>query len=426
MRASELLLEAKSLIRRILRIPDPWKVFRDLERRIHPTSWAEQQSVLDWLRETAPTPGAGDRPALDPTSSNPLVRRFADRWAGLERQFRGKHAGLAADCRVLFYLPSFGAAPAPHSLIRNLGAGLTFCGIPVAYWDEGTALAGHLERFRPTVLLSLDRVWYGPQPEVGQDAVEAVREYRRGRKLIFGLTYNQFPEDRAVLSRQLVSAAALGVNFFVSYLAPPAVRARYVPFVDRGFPVFSLEFGANPVLFHPVPGVERDLNFVYLASTNFEKWERVAAFLNGVFRDYPGVIFGPGWPRAVVAQLPDHQLGYLYARAKVGINLHVPFQIEDATELNERAYNLGASGVPQLMDNPALLPDRFGPKSIYSAATPDEYHQLFRHMLAHPDEAAERAANAMDDVLERHTVFHRADHLVEQLRQFDGTGSHRG
>ena len=261
---------------------------------------------------------------------------------------------------------------------------------------------------------------------VGQDAVEAVRAYRRGRRLTFGLTYNQFPKDRAVLSRQLDTAAALGVDFFVSYLAPPAVRARYGRFAVRGFPVFSLEFGANPVLFHPVSGVERDLNFVYLASTNFEKCERVAEFLAVVFRDHPGMIFGPGWPRGVVAQFPDHQLSYLYARAKVGINLHVPFQIEDVTELNERAYNLAASGVPQLMDNPALLPDRFGPKSVYSAATPDEYYRLFRHMLAHPNEAAERAANAMDEVLGRHTVFHRADHLIEHLRQVDGAGRHRG
>ena len=138
MRTREWLLEVKSLVRKILRIPDPWKVFRDFERRIHPATWAGQQSVLNWLRETAPAARQGDRPALEPASSDPLVRRFANRWAVLERQFRGKHAESAADYRVLFYLPSFRIAPAPHSLLRNLGAGLTFCGIPVAYWDEGT------------------------------------------------------------------------------------------------------------------------------------------------------------------------------------------------------------------------------------------------------------------------------------------------
>ena len=264
---------------------------------------------------------------------------------------------------MLFFLPSFGIAPATYSFLRNLGAGLTFCGVPVAYWDEGTHLADHLERFRPTVLMSLDRVWYGSHPEVGQVAVEAVRAYRRGRKLIFGLTYNQFPKDRAILSRQLDSAAALGVDFFVSYLAPPAVRARYGPFALRGFPVSSLEFGANPVLFHPLSGVERDLNFVpsrQPTSRSVSEWPHSWPSYSGITQ-----CRRPGWPRGVVAQFPD-QLRYLYARAKVGINLHVPFQIEDATELNERAYNLAASGVPQLMDNPALLPDRFGPKSVYS------------------------------------------------------------
>src|SRR5262249_24063464 len=155
-------------------------------------------------------------------------------------------------------------------------------------------------------------------------------------------------------------------DFFYSFQAEAFVRTRYRPFTDRGFRVLSLEFGANPIQFHPVAGIERDLNFVFLASNNAEKWEREIAFFARVFHNHPGVILGPGWRRRTASHLPPHQLRFLYARAKVGVNLHVPFQIADPTELNERAYNLAASGVPQLMDNPALLPERFGPGCVYS------------------------------------------------------------
>jgi hypothetical protein len=168
-----------------------------------------------------------------------------------------------------------------------------------------------------------------------------------------------------------------------------------------------------------VPGVERDLNYVFLASNNAEKWEREIAFLRRVFHNHAGVILGPGWPRTTATMLPPHQLRFLYARAKVGVNVHVPFQIADPTEINERAYNLAAAGAPQLMDNPALLPERFGPDCVYSAATPEEYYRLFQRILANPAEAAERAANALDRVLTRDTVFHRADRLVAFVGELD-------
>jgi hypothetical protein len=404
-------------VRRVLGIPDPWKRFRDFERSIHPDTWAGQAAVLQWLDRVAPTPDGGDLPQLDPASADPVVRQFAHCWARLERAFRGKHAGLAATQRVLIDLPSFQLTPAGHSLLRNLGSALEFCGTPVHYWREPTRFAACLDGFRPTVLVSLDHNWwYDPASALRRNVVEAVRDYQRTGRLVLGLTSNHFPTDPKVLRRRLDEARAVGVQFFISFQAEPFVRSRYRPYTDRGFRVCSLEFGANPLVFHPVPGVERDLNFVYLASSNYEKLDRTVAYLREVFRDYPGVLLGPGWPRAAADQLPDHQLRYLYARARVGVNLHVPFQVRSASELNERAYNLASCGAPQLLDNPALLPQRLGPASVYSAATPEEYGRLFRHILAHPDEAAGRAVNALGEVLGRHTVFHRVDQLVDVLR----------
>ena len=423
MRPSELLLEAKSLFRRIFRIPDPWKAFRDYERQIHPTTWADQPAILGWLDRVAPATESLPDPALDPASPDPLVRLFAHLWPDLKRQFAGKHASRASCLRTIIHLPPFALAPAAHSLFQNLGQGLMFCGVPVAFWEHwgsGPSLARLLDEYQPGILLSIDHRWYGTDPAVGRESVEAIREYRRGRRLITGLACHHFPTDPAVLDRNVGDALALGVDFIYSCHASEFVLTKYRPFTDRGLRILSVEFGANPILFHPVPGgIERNLNFVYLASCNAEKWERETVYLSRVFHNHPGLILGPGWPRTVASSLPPHQLKFLYARAKVGVNLHVPFQINDPTELNERAYNLAACGVPQLMDNPALLPQRFGPKSVYSAINPDEYYRLFRHILAHPAEAAERAANALTDVLSRNTVFHRADQLIEFIGELD-------
>ena len=117
-----------------------------------------------------------------------------------------------------------------------------------------------------------------------------------------------------------------------------------------------------------------------------------------------------------MAGVPDAHMRHLYGRAKVGINLHVPSQISEPTELNERAYNLAASGVPQLMDYPALLPARFSENAVFAARTPREYAELFYRVLSNPAEAEDRAALALEEVMARHTVVHRADALLEFIR----------
>src|SRR5262249_36101746 len=162
-------------------------------------------------------------------------------------------------------------------------------------------------------------------------------------------------------------------------------QKKYRPFFDAGFRVTSCEFGANPLLFYPVPGAERDLNFVYLAATNFEKWVRLCEYLDSLLREYPGLIIGPGWPRAAATMIPDEQMRHLSARARVGLNLHVPFQIAEPTELNERAYNLAACAVPQLTDRPALLSARFRADSVYAADNPAEYAAQFRRIIDNPN-----------------------------------------
>ncbi len=409
---SSWLLEAKSFARKLLGYPDPWKAFRDFERRIHADTWSGQRAVLEWLAEVTPPPDA-PRPHFDPHSSDPLVRRFAEHWVKLERRFKDLHAG--GRHRILLLLPDFEASPAGHSLFRNLGDGLAFCGAAVEYWHQGTSLGEGLQEFRPTALIAIDHQWYGQAPEVGRATIEALRDYRKSRALIVGMTSNYSTSNPAETDRQLQEASKLGIDFSLAFHAEPFTSEKYKLFAGCGARILSLEFGANPLTFYPAPGVTRDLKYVYLASSNFEKWDRCAAFLDEIFHSCPGVVLGPGWPRAAVSRLPDDQLRYLYARARVGINLHVPFQIREATELNERAYNLAACGTPQLMDNPALLPARFDSRSVYTATTPTEYASLFRHILAHPEEAAERAANALDDVLTRHTVFHRADRLLKYL-----------
>jgi spore maturation protein CgeB len=199
------------------------------------------------------------------------------------------------------------------------------------------------------------------------------------------------------------------------------VLNRYRQFFEAGFKVYSFEFGANPLTHYPVPGIERDLPYVFLASSNQDKWIRYFNFLPAILRKYPGFVDGPGWNFAnrwnsvngVERDFSEHR--YLYARAKVGLNLHIIDSIAWPSELNERTYALAACGTPQLVDRALLIDRYFSKDAFFVGETPKDYFELFQRMQADPKECQRRALIAQKEVFERHTTFQRCEGFIREL-----------
>jgi hypothetical protein len=400
----------KSLLRGLAGREDPWRQFRRLESAIHPGTWASQEQLGAWLA-ALPTPGEDDTACA--ASPDALVRRGWDLRGRLRQQFQDKWSG--SPWRVLIFLPDYEMAPAGYSLFRNLADGFAYLGVPARLWPQGEPLGPHLDSFQPTVLLANDGERYAPEGYLDYIDWRAVADYRKRSELWLGLVASPYPKAAADLDARLAHARRLGVTFYFAFQAEEFIAARHEGYRRRGFPVLSLEFGANPLVYYPVAGCARDLNYVFLGSAHFEKWSRYHAYFKDILAAHPGVLVGTGWSQADLRRLPETWHRHLYARARVGLNLHVPFQIEAASELNERAYNLAACGVPQLSDAPKLLPWRFRAESVFVGPTPAEYRAQFRRILARPDQAQERALNALEDVLQRHTIFHRAEAFLGQV-----------
>jgi hypothetical protein len=71
--------------------------------------------------------------------------------------------------------------------------------------------------------------------------------------------------------------------------------------------------------------------------------------------------------------------------------------------------------LPQLVDRAKLLPHRFPEECMFIADTPEQYGELFRHMIANPEEANSSALRALEAVFGKHTTFHRADAFLSSL-----------
>jgi hypothetical protein len=341
-------------------------------------------------------------------SPDPLVRQGWALKKEVESHFKELYAGKT-DERILIQVPAPAFSPAGYSLFSNLAESLEFIGVPtrILAW-EGDARQV-LEEFRPTVLLSSDHESY-----LSRIDWNAVAQYKVINKLRVGLTASLEEYANTPLKGRLDWAREHGVDFFYTFRDEAYVQERveYRPFFDAGYKMVYLPFGANILHYYPVAGFNRDLDFVLMASRKSEHM----SYMKDIVRSHAGFIGGPGWRHVRNFSFNRARDRYIYARAKVGLNVHLPEQIEWACEVNERTYQLAACGVPQLVDHPKLLDELFSRNAVFVADTPAQYTQLFRVIMRQPELAQQRALLAQKEVFARHTTFHRSDWLMLQLK----------
>lgn len=341
-------------------------------------------------------------------STDPIVRQGWELKLLLEKQFKDKLASDKSE-RILIQVPAPDYSPAGYSIFTNLAESLSFIGIStdIIHWDSD--INEKLDSFRPTTLLSSDHVGY-----LSRIDWSAVRDYKRNSKLKVGLTASLAEYENTPLKERLDWAIKNDVNFYYSFRDSGYVTSReeYKPFFDAGFQIIYLPFGANILHYYPVSGIERDLNYALLASRKSEHM----SYLKNLVRYRSGFIDGPGWRHVKSFNFNRDRDRYIYARALVGLNIHLPEQIKWACELNERTYQLAACGVPQLIDHPKLLDKIFSTNAMYVADTPQQYFELFMEIIANPDSARVKALLAQKELFQNHTTFHRSHDFFIQLK----------
>lgn len=340
-------------------------------------------------------------------SPDPVVRQGWVLKQEVEGRFRKLYASRT-DERILIHVPGAIHSPAGYSLFTNLAESLEFIGVPTRMLDWNADTRAVLDDFRPTVLLSSDDETYRSRIDW-----QAISLYRLTHRLRIGLTASLEEYGNTPLLGRLAWAKQGKVDFYYTFRDEQYVRSRdaYYPFFDAGFPMLYLPFGANILHYYPVAGFERDLDFVIMATRKAEHM----SYMKGVVGLCAGFIDGPGWKHVHNFRFNRERDRYIYARAKVGLNVHLPEQLQWACEVNERTYQLAACGVPQLTDHPKLIDRLFSRDALFVADSPDEYVRKFKVIMRNPDVALEHALLAQREVYACHTTFHRAESLLQQL-----------
>jgi hypothetical protein len=344
-------------------------------------------------------------------SSDPVVRQGYKLRRKVMMEFKNKLLGKV-DERVLIQIPDWKTSPAGYSLFTNMKESLNFIGVPAheLLWDEDISVA--LDRFKPTILLSGDHSVYLSRIDWG-----AIDTYKRSNKLKVGLTASLAEYGNTPLKERLAWAKEHNIDFYYSFREEEYFKTReeYRPFFESGYQIFSVPFGANPLIHYPIPNIKKDLDYVFIASVNKTKAQRYLKYMGYITQKYSGYIDGPGWKKTGDFSFNRNRDRYIYARSKVGLNIHLEEQIEWANETSERTYQLAMCGVPQVTDHAKVFDKLFSKDSLYISNNPKEYKKNFEYILSHPKQVQERVLKVQREVFEKYTTFHRAEKFVTMV-----------
>ena len=339
----------------------------------------------------------------------PIVRLSRELQHNLREEFFNTY--IEENMCVLVQIPPANESPAGNSLYTNWLEGLRYIGIkaePIYFADDTKTV---FERINPDVILSCNEEQY-----LSKLDWEYIKRYRSRHDLVVGLSVSL--SDDAV-----EKAINLGTDFCFTYDDLKYTKNIYEG-IARKIPLLSVPFSVNPMIYYPLPGVEKTLEFIFLASVNMDKWNRYIDYLSNIVQRGNSMLLGPGWRHYKINDINPHRDRALYAMSKVGLNLHLDFQIASKNHLNERTYQLAACGVPQVIDNPALLNEHFEGKCFFVSKSPEEYEHNFKYALEDRDEAIKRAMKAMKEVYKKHTVFQRMKKLIDDINLIK-TGKYR-
>jgi spore maturation protein CgeB len=198
--------------------------------------------------------------------------------------------------------------------------------------------------------------------------------------------------------------------------------------------VWTLHEAADTTVFKPLAGVEKTTDVVWIG--NWGEGERSVEIreflLDPAAALRPGVrakIYGVRYPEDGLRALREAGVeygGYLpnldapgvYAGAR--LTVHIPREQYAGALVGIptiRVFEALACGIPLVSAPWRDVEGLFRPGDFWMVANGGEMQEAMRTLLREPERAAEQAAHGLEQILLRHTCRHRAQELVEIVKE---------
>ena len=306
-----------------------------------------------------------------------------------------------------------------QSVFENWVEGLNYMGVKTISLPWNQPQNNVIKFFKPDLILTSDHPKY-----LNQIDWDFIKYFRMEHECLFVLTASHEEDGNTPNRIRLEEAKKHDVDFFVSFQNEQHLSNNYHEWKDFGYNILSIPFSGNPITYYYPGTLNQKYDFSFLGSTNPDKAYRYFKYFSRILQLYKGIIIGPGWKFNKETTLKKNLHSNFYHSANIALNLHIPSQIDNNTELNERTYSIACCGVFQLIDNPKSLLSLFeDPNKIASASSPKEYIELFEYFLNNPQKKTSYILYALEQVYSKHTIFHRMSTFIEYYLYYKSISS---
>ncbi len=309
---------------------------------------------------------------------------------------------------VCLHLPPENVSVGGRSWMQNFGSALKFMGINVIYFWNDLPVNDLKEK---NIILSI-----GAKKFVESFNWDSLAIIKKSSSISLGFQCSTDITNEKTLNKYIEEYLQYKPDFFYSFHSASFVETTALKTISeqKDFKVFSIEFSANPLLNFPQKYIKQDFDFVFLGSSNHDKINRYYQYFLQPFKQFKGCVAGPGWKWTPDFKLNHSRDSLVYSRSKVALNLHIDFQMIYANEINERAYQIASYGIPQIIDNPRILNEKFSRIGLV-AKSPKEFLSQIKYALNNLENLEDISKKAMIEVYEKHTTFHRVKEFIENF-----------
>lgn len=253
--------------------------------------------------------------------------------------------------------------------------------------------------------------------------IDQLNEY--GTALVVnGLPFNRFrisPEIQAPLAdlAEVAFIERFNKKLIWSQWEPEFVETFFAGYLERGITVISLPYAGDTIGSCEIVDSEFDIVFIgNLRHRRRGNLSLIKKLLNLSRSDRIKLIGGSDWQRYVgVPAEPmfngQDPSGY-YKRSIVSPNIHTKRQREHGLQLNDRVFQIPASGGFQICDNP-LVKRYFEPNELLLADNESYFLEMTDYFLKNPEKRIPYINAGANAIATRHSYVNRVQTILQEL-----------
>jgi hypothetical protein len=245
--------------------------------------------------------------------------------------------------------------------------------------------------------------------------------------VVNGLPFNRLrisPDIQAPLANAIEVAliAKFNKKLVWSQWEIEFVKDFFSGYVERGIRVISMPYAGDAFEYRELVEPEFDITFV--GNLRHRRNGNLSLFKNLFRMARPGrlrLVGGDDWMRYLgVAAQPmskEENPADSYCRAIISPNIHTKRQRDHALQLNDRVFQIPASGGFQICDN-QLARRYFNANELLVADNEDDFLEITDYFLKNPDKRISYIHAGSEAITVRHSYVNRVKKLLHEL-EFD-------